>query len=161
MGMALGFPEGQGVLPSLPIADMSTGVVGAVTVLSMLRDRARFGGSYRGCASLTAYQVLTVAKEVGLYQPEIVQKIQGKYQFKPITSDLHVIELYYDIMAAWKKHSDLISNERYYTHFSNSVYGQDLRVLKPLVEYTDEESSPYWSGPPVPFCQTAQVAWST
>lgn len=159
MGRAFGFPEGQGVLPSLPIADMSTGAVGAVTVLSMLRDRARFGGSYRGCAALTAYQVLTVSKEVGLYQPEIVQEIQKKYKFKPITSDIHVIELYYDIMEAWKANSDLVSDERYYTHFDNSVYGKDLRVLKPLVEYTNSEHTPHWTGPPVPFCHSSDVAF--
>lgn len=159
MGKAFGYPEGQGILPSLPIADMSTGIVGAVTVLSMLRDRARLGGSYRGCASLTAYQVLTVSKEVGLYQPEIVQKIQDKYHFTKITSDMHVIELYYDIMEHWKKHSDLVSDEKYYTHFNDSVYGRDIRILKPLVQYTAAESTPHWSSPPVPFCHHKDVSW--
>lgn len=159
MGKALGYPEGQGVLPSLPISDMTTGVVGAVTVMSMLRDRARFGGSYRGNAALTAIQALTVSEEVGLYQPDIVQKIQDKYKFAPITSDIHVIELYYAIRQAWKKTSDLVSNERYYTHFDNSVYGKDLRVLKPLVEYTDKEATPHWTSPPVPFCHSADVSF--
>lgn len=75
-----------------------------------------------------------------------MKKIQEKCNFKKITSDLHVIELYYDIMAAWKKSSDLVSNEKYYTHFIDSLYGQDLRVLKPLVQYTTAESTPHWSG---------------
>lgn len=159
MGKAMGYPEGQGVAPALPIADTSTGVVGAVTVLSMLRDRARFGGSYRGCASLLAFQMLTASKQLGLYQPEIVQKIQDKFNFKPLMSDTHGIELYYEIMAAWKKSSDLVSSERYYTHFYHSVYGRDLRVLKPVVEYTSSESTPHWTSPPVPFCHSTDVAW--
>lgn len=159
MGKSLGLPDGQGILPSLPIADMTTGVVGAVTVMSMLRDRARFGGSYRGCASLTALQVLTASKEVGLYQPDIVQRIQDKYKFAPMTSDLHVIELYYAIYEAWKATSDLVSDEKYYTHFDDSVYGKDLRVLKPLVEYTDKAQTPHWTSPPVPFCHSADVAF--
>lgn len=159
LGKAYGYPEGQGILPSLPISDMSTGVLGAVTVMSMLRDRARFGGSYHGQAALTAYNMATLTKDFGLYQPEIVQKIQDKYKFKKMTSDIHVIELYYDIMNAWKENSDLISNEKYYTHFSNSVYGKDIRVLRPLVEYTDKDTTPRWTGPPVPFFHNKEVAW--
>lgn len=159
MGKALGYPEGQGVLPSLPISDMGTGIVGAVTVMSMLRDRARYGGSYWGCASLCAFQVLTVSREVGLYSPEIVQKIQDKYKFHKITSEIHVIELYYQIANDWKKNSDLTKDEKYYMHYDNSVYGKDLRVLKPLVEYTDKAITPHWTSPPVPFCHSATVAW--
>ncbi|KAK3634423.1 hypothetical protein LTR56_015302 [Elasticomyces elasticus] len=159
MGLALGYPEGQGILPSLPISDMSTGVLGAVTTMSMLRDRARFGGSYHGAVSLTAYNCATLTKDFGLYQPEIVQKIQDKYQFKKITSDIHVIELYYDIAQAWKENSNLIADEKYYTHFGDSVYGKDLRILRPLIEYTDAETTPRWTSPPVPFCYHADVTW--
>lgn len=159
MGTALGFEPGHGVLPSLPISDMSTGIVGAVTVLSMLRDRARFGGSYRGNAALTAFDVLTVSKEVGLYSPNIVKEIQDKRRFKPLTSDLHVIELYYDIVEAWKAETDYISNEKYYTHFADSVYGKDMRILKPLIEYTNPDATPRWSSPPVPFAHHFDVAW--
>jgi hypothetical protein len=159
MGLALGFPEGQGILPSLPISDMSTGVLGAVTTMSMLRDRARFGGSYHGAVSLVAYNCATLTKDFGLYQPSVVQQIQERYQFKKITSDIHVIELYYDIAEAWKENSDLVTNEEYYTHFRDSVYGKDVRVLRPVVRYTDEETTPRWTSPPVPFCYHKEVAW--
>lgn len=158
MGKAFGFPEGQGVLPSLPIADMCTGVVVALSVASMLRDRAKYGGSYTGTAALTAFQTFTLTKEIGLYQPEIVEKIQQKYNFKPITSDLHVIELYYDIYEAWKK-AGLVDDEQYFTHFYDSVYGKDLRVLRPLAQYSDEKTTPRWTSPPVPFCYHKDVAW--
>ena len=94
-----------------------------------------------------------------MYQPEIVQKIQDKYKFAPITSDIHVIELYYAIAKAWKDNSDLIMNEEYYTHFSDSVYGKDLRILRPVAQYTSKESTPRWTSPPVPFCFHKEVAW--
>lgn len=35
MGKAYGFAEGTGILPSLPIADMSTGAVGIVTTMQV------------------------------------------------------------------------------------------------------------------------------
>jgi methyl coenzyme M reductase alpha subunit len=159
MGMALGYPEGQVILPSLPISDMSTGVLGAVTAMSMLRDRARLGGSYHGAVSLTAYNCATLHKDFGLYQPSVVKQIQDKYKFKKITSDIHVIELYYDIAQAWKDNSDLISNEDYYVHFDDSVYGKDIRILRPLVQYSSKETTPRWTSPPVPFCHHKEVSW--
>ncbi|KAF4630050.1 hypothetical protein G7Y89_g8090 [Cudoniella acicularis] len=133
VGRSYGFPLGQGVLPSLPISDMSTGIVSAVNIMMMLRDRAKFGGSWHGTAALTAYNAFTLIKEVGLYQPEIVAKIQEKYKFEPMGSGDTVIPLYYMIAASWKKNSDLITNEKYYQHFKDSVYGEDLRIVCPLV----------------------------
>ena len=153
-GKAYGYPDGQGVLPSLPISDMSTGIVGALSILMMLRDRARYGGSYHGTASLTAYNAFTLTKQVGLYQPEIVAKIQKKFQFRAMTSADHVVPLYYMIAASWKKNSDLITNEKYYYHFANSVYGKDLRIVAPMVRYSDKKLTPRWDRPPLPFCSS-------
>ncbi|KAM0445326.1 hypothetical protein ACHAPV_002759 [Trichoderma viride] len=160
IGKAYGFPDGQGVLPSLPISDMSTGILSAVNVLSMLRDRARYGGSWSGCSSLTAYNAATLQSWVGLYQPDIVKRIQDRFQFEPMTSDIHVIELYYAIAQAWDRYaerdgSSYTRNEEFYTHFKDSVYGKDLRILAPIVQYTnpaDKDSTPKWTSPPVPFC---------
>jgi hypothetical protein len=90
IGKSYGFPDGQGVLPSLPISDMSTGILSAVNVMSMLRDRARHGGSWSGCSSLTGYNAATLQSWVGLYQPDIVKRIQDRFQFQPMTSDIHV-----------------------------------------------------------------------
>lgn len=67
--------------------------------------------------------------------------------------------LHDQISQAWKDNSDLISNEEYYTHFSDSVYGKDIRIVRPLVQYTDSESTPRWSSPPVPFCYHSAAAW--
>ncbi|TVY79286.1 Succinate--hydroxymethylglutarate CoA-transferase [Fusarium oxysporum f. sp. cubense] len=152
MGQSFGCPKGQGVLPSLPISDMSTGILTALTIMCGIRDRAKFGGSYHGHASLTAYNMATLDPEVRLYQMEVVQRINDKYQFPTWSSDVHVAPLYYSILDAWGKNSDLIQDEKYYVHFSDSVFGSDLRVLGPVVQYDKEEYSPKWNSPPVSFC---------
>ncbi|KAH0290015.1 alpha methylacyl-CoA racemase [Aureobasidium namibiae CBS 147.97] len=152
MGQAFGCPPGQGVLPSLPISDMSTGILTALTIMCAIRDRARCGGSYHGHAALTGYNMATLDPEVGLYQRDTVQKIQDKYQFAPWSSDIHVAPLYYQILEAWGQKSDLIKNEKYYVHFSDSVFGNDLRVLAPIIRYHEEKITPKWTSPPVPFC---------
>ncbi|RJE19139.1 CoA-transferase family III [Aspergillus sclerotialis] len=152
MGQAFGCPKGQGVLPSLPISDMSTGILTALTIMCGLRDRAKYGGSYHGHSALTAYNMATLDPEVRLYQHEVIRKIQETYRFAPWSSDAHVAPLYYNILRAWDENSDLVKNEDYYVHFSNSVFGADLRVLAPVVKYASEESTPRWTSPPVPFC---------
>jgi hypothetical protein len=152
MGQSFGCPKGQGVLPSLPISDMSTGILTALTIMCGIRDRAKFGGSYHGHASLTAYNMATLDSEVRLYQREVVQKISDKYEFPTWSSDVHVAPLYYSILDAWGKKSELIKDEKHYVHFSDSVFGSDLRVLGPVVRYDKEEYSPKWNSPPVPFC---------
>lgn len=152
MGQAFGCPPGQGVLPSLPISDMSTGILTALDIMCAIRDRAKFGGSYHGHAALTGYNMATLDPEVGLYQRRTVERIQDKYQFAPWSSDIHVAPLYYQILKAWGQKSDLIANEKYYNHFSNSVLGDDLRVLAPIIKYDEEEFTPRWASPPVPFC---------
>ncbi len=152
MGQSFGCPKGQGVLPSLPIADMSTGILTALTIMCAIRDRIQTGGSYHGHSALTAYNMATLDPEVRLYQREVVQKIQSKYNFPTWSSDEHVAPLYYKIIKAWDENSDLIKNERYYMRFFDSVFGSDLRVLAPVVRYDDKEISPRWTSPPVPFC---------
>ncbi|KAI6754711.1 hypothetical protein HG530_012463 [Fusarium avenaceum] len=132
MGQSFGCPPGQGVLPSLPISDMSTGILTALTIMCGIRDRTKFGGSYHGHASLTAYNMATLDPEVRLYQREVVQRISDKYQFPSWSSDVHVAPLYYSIIESWEKHSDLIKDEKYYVRFSDSVFGSDLRVLGPV-----------------------------
>jgi crotonobetainyl-CoA:carnitine CoA-transferase CaiB-like acyl-CoA transferase len=152
MGQAFGHQSGQGVLPSLPISDMSTGILTALTIMCAIRDRAKVGGSYHGHAALTAYNMATLDPEVGLYQRKTVEDIQERYSFAPWSSDIHVAPLYYQILKAWDQKSDLIKNEKYYVHFLDSMFGDDLRVLAPIVRYDEKELTPRWSSPPVPFC---------
>jgi crotonobetainyl-CoA:carnitine CoA-transferase CaiB-like acyl-CoA transferase len=152
MAQSFGCPPGQGVLPSLPISDMSTGALTALTIMCAVRDRYVSGGSYHGHCALTAYDMATLDPEVRLYQRNVVQQVQEKYQFAPWSSDAHVAPLYYSIMDAWDRAGTFMKNEDFFVTFSDSVFGSKLRVLAPIVRYVDEESSPRWTSPPVPFC---------
>lgn len=152
IAQSFGLPEGQGVLPSLPISDMSTGILTALTIACAIRDRTKFGGSYHGHAALAGYNMATLDPEVRLYQRDVVQKIQDKFGFAPWSSDAHVAPLYYEIMRAWQENSDLFKDEKYYVHFDDTVFGKDLRTLAPVVRYSDERITPKWTSPPVPFC---------
>lgn len=163
MGKAYGFAGGHGVLPSLPISDMSTGIVAAVDIMLMLRDRACHGSSYHSTASLVAYNAVTLQPWVGLYQPEVLRDIQAKYQFPPMTSDLHVVELYDMVFQAWKKAGQhggsLVSNEDFYAYFADSVYGKKLRILGPVVRYHSEKMTPRWVAAPMPFSYFKDPKW--
>lgn len=152
MAQSFGFPPGQGVLPSLPISDMSTGALTALTIMSAIRDRSVLGGSYHGHAALTAYDMATLDADVGLYQRQIVQKIQDRYRFAPWSSDAHVAPLYYQILKAWESTESPVKNESFFVTFSGSVFGASLRVLAPIVKFADEDMNPRWTSPPVPFC---------
>ncbi|RFU76004.1 alpha methylacyl- racemase [Trichoderma arundinaceum] len=160
-----GFDEGTGVLPSLPISDMATGIVSAIAILSMLRDRAKVGGSWAGCASLTAFQVTSLEPWVGLYQRDVVERIEQTFKYGRITPDLFVVELYYRIVAAWDRYAEkneggLTKEEDFYVHFANSIYGNDLRILAPVAKYTKDPASQFHcNGPPVPFCFHEAVAF--
>ncbi|KAF5705084.1 transferase family III [Fusarium mundagurra] len=113
---------GGRVLPSLPISDMSTGILTALTIMCGIRDRTKFGGSYHGHASLTAYNMPTFDTDIRLYQRDTVGQIKDKYKFPNWSSDIHVAPLYYAIIEAWEKESNLIKDEKYYVHFSDSVF---------------------------------------
>lgn len=152
MGQSFGCPLGQGILPSLPISDMSTGLLTALTITCAIRDRSISGGSYHGHCALTGYDMATLDTDIRLYEPAIVQKIQDKYQFPSWSSDAHVAPLYYDILKAWERNGDIMNKEEFFVRFSNSTFGNDLRVLAPIVKYAEKGMSPYWNSPPVPFC---------
>ena len=67
---SLGFEDGVGVLPSLPIADMLAGAVVILDVMLALRDRAKHGGSYHAFSVLCSVDSFQLSEEVGLYGPE-------------------------------------------------------------------------------------------
>ncbi|KIW12741.1 hypothetical protein PV08_07927 [Exophiala spinifera] len=152
MGQSFGCPPGQGVLPSLPLSDMSTGALMALTAMCAVRDRYVKGGSYKGHSALAAYDMACLDEDVGLYSHDVVQRIQDKYQFPSWSSDEHVAPLYYSIIKAWERTGTFMKNEAFFATFDNSVFGSQLRVLGPLVRYKDVECSPRWTSPPVPFC---------
>lgn len=159
-GKSLGFKEGTGVLPSLPIADMLSGAVAVLDVMLALRDRAKHGGSYHAFAALVAVDALQLTEEVGLYSPETVGKIQDKYEFGPMTPDLMVEELLYVLAEAWGKKSDILRRQGYMVNFPETPFGKNHAVLSPVVKYGNDDCSPRWMSGPVPYCYSESEGWA-
>ena len=157
MGKAYGFSEGTGVLPSLPIADMSTGAVGIVTTMMALRDRAKHGGSYHGNVALTAYDAVSLLPEIGLYPPEIVKRLQQRFEWAPMTPDLHVGDLLFVMLAAWTEKTDLLKRDDFFVEFRDTPFGDRLRILAPVVRYQEEAARLRWWSSPRPFRSDKEV----
>ena len=138
---------------------MLCGVAGALDVMLALRDRAKFGGSYHADISLTAIDTIQATEEFGLYPPEIVKQIQDRFQFGPMTPDLHVEDLLFVVLSAWASKTDLLHRKQYFTRFTHSPFGNDHIILGPLVKFENDEVSPYWKHSPVPYCYHKEVAW--
>lgn len=158
-GVACGFEEGSGVLPSMPVSDMVTGAVGALEVLMMLRDRARVGGSYHGSSVLVAANTIQLTPEFGLYQHETVKKIQATYRFAEMRPDTHMEELLFVILDGWRSRSDLLKRLEYFSHFPETKFGKNHHILAPMVKFENESASPRWNHGPVPFCDNEKVGW--
>jgi hypothetical protein len=164
-GKSLGFEEGTGVLPSLPIADMLSGAVAVLDIMLALRDRAKHGGSYHGFSALVSVDALQLTEEVGLYSPETVSEIQAKFKFGAMTPDLMVEELLYVLAEAWRKRSDVLQRPGYMTTFSETTFsetpfGKKHSILSPIVKYSNDECSPRWDHGPVPYCYSSSERWA-
>jgi len=158
---SLGFEDGVGVLPSLPIADMLAGAVVILDVMLALRDRANYGGSYHGFSVLCSVDSFQLSEEVGLYGAETVAKTQETYKFGPMTPDLMVEELLFVLLAAWTKNSDLLRRSEYMVEFPETPFGKNHTILKPVVKYKHTECNPRWLHGPVPYCYSNFAAWGT
>ncbi|KAI8148896.1 CoA-transferase family III domain-containing protein [Fennellomyces sp. T-0311] len=142
--------ESHAVLPPLPISDLLTGVLGAVSILCALRDRSRKGGSYSVVASLTAYNMFCVSDEVGIYPSEIVQEVERTFEFGPIKPSDNVSDLLVKVVTAWKKkrpdHMDF--EGKYFIGFEDGPFGR-TRLLAPVAQIEKYPSK--WDHPPRPY----------
>lgn len=154
-GKSLGFEEGTGVLPSLPIADMLSGAVAVIDIMLALRERAKQGGSYHAFAALVAVDAFQLTEEVGLYSPETVEKIRSTFKFGPMTPDLMVEELLY--VLAWGEDSDILRRPGVMTTFPETPFGKNHSILDPIVKYGNADCSPRWDHGPVPYCHSSSV----
>lgn len=130
-------PAHEAVLPSLPISDMSTGVLGALGALIALRDRATKGGSYSVHASLTGVNAYALREDVGLYPVEIVQKCQERFQWQEMRGSHHVLDILVTVWKGWKKvlGEYLEENSGWLQSFENSSFdGRKLSILKPVAQ---------------------------
>ncbi|KAL4748558.1 hypothetical protein BDW72DRAFT_195682 [Aspergillus terricola var. indicus] len=156
MGRSLGYNDGTSVLPPLPISDMSTGLIGALGTLMALRDRARYGGSYRVTSSLVKADVISLEPEIGLYSPAVVEKASEIFQWGHIGPEQFVTEILMVVMDGWKRafpqYFDT-GEESLLTSFeSGEGPWVNLSILRPVVRLGDEGVSPRWLTPPVPNC---------
>ncbi|KAJ6441302.1 alpha methylacyl- racemase protein [Purpureocillium lavendulum] len=159
MGQANGFEAGVGVLPSLPKADMLSGAIGVVDVMPALRDRAKVGGSYHAHVALKSIDTAQIDKEVGLYSPDVVAKIQETLKFAPMTPELHVEELLGVVVGAWKANSNLLDRDGYMATFK-TAFGERHSILSPIVQFENGSANPHWPQGPVPYCQNRSLAWA-
>ncbi|KAI1839940.1 hypothetical protein JX265_013896 [Neoarthrinium moseri] len=153
-GRSLKLPNNEAVLPSLPISDMTTGVLGAVGTLLALRDRATKGGSYAVHSSLTAVNTFALKPEVGLYPPEVVAKCADRFQWAEMRGSHHVLDLLVTVWDGWKRvlGGHLEEKSGWFQSFENSAFdGKRLSILKPVATLSDAKSSPHWTTPSVPY----------
>ncbi|KAI1486835.1 CoA-transferase family III domain-containing protein [Biscogniauxia mediterranea] len=153
-GRALGLAAAEPVLPSLPISDMTTGVVGALGALLALRDRARSGGSYAVHAALAAVDAYALRPDVGLYPRETVEACAERFRWAEMRGAHHVLDLLTTVWDGWKRvlGARLEEDGGWFQSFDHSAFGGGrLSILKPVVRLSDEESTPHWKTPSVPY----------
>lgn len=157
-GRSLDLPGGEAVLPSLPISDMSTGVLGAVGAMLGLRRRAVEGGSYYAHASLTAVNAYALTEEVGLYPRQTVEECKQRFRWAEMRGSHHVLDLLVTVWDGWKRvlGGYLEAGSGWFQSFDNSAFGgKRLSILKPVVKLEGgegaEKSTPEWKTPSVPY----------
>lgn len=153
-GRSLNLPNNEAVLPSLPVSDMTCGLLGAVGTLKALRDRATKGGSYAVHSSLVAVNTYALRPEVGLYPKEIVKECADRFQWAEMRGSHHVLDLLVTIYDGWKRvlGAYLEENSGWFQSFEKSSFGGDrLSLLKPVLSFSDKESTPEWRTPSLPY----------
>lgn len=161
-GRSLGYKDGTSILPTLPVPDMMTGMIGAIGALLAIRDRAQKGGSYHVQAALMAAAAYPLHREVGLYSPEVVKQCDDKFQWDKSGPDQFVLELLDIALKGWKDvFPDTFGADSPVFNEMTGDWGT-FRILKPVVQLADEDVSPRYTTAPEPNCKrdVGQIAWS-
>jgi hypothetical protein len=150
--MTQNLPTNEAVLPSLPISDVSTGILGALGTLIALRDRATKGGSYSVHASLTGVNAYALREDVGLYPVDVVQECQNRFQWGEMRGSHHVLDLLVTVWKAWKRVLGQYLEEKsgWFQSFEKSYFdGRKLSILKPTLQI--DGLSTGWSSASLPY----------
>ncbi|WKT51520.1 CoA-transferase family III domain 1 superfamily [Fusarium oxysporum f. sp. vasinfectum] len=99
-------------------------------------------------------------REVGLYPPETVKRIQERYNFAKMAPDLHVEELLYVLGDAWTKNSDLMTRKGYMVNVPKTAWGENHSILSSIVKFENYAASPRWDHGPVPYFLHKDTTWS-
>lgn len=148
-----GLQKHESVLPSLPISDMSTGVLGAVGAMLALRERATKGGSWEVHASLAGVNAYALREDVGLYPLQTVKECQERFQWGEMRGSHHVLDLLVTVWKGWKLvFGDYLKEESgWYQSFEDSAFGKKkLSILKPVPQIEGPEGT-RWVTPSVPY----------
>ncbi|KAL6918479.1 hypothetical protein FSST1_009974 [Fusarium sambucinum] len=160
-GRSLGHKDGTCVLPALPVPDILTGLIGAIGTMMAIRDRTRQGGSYHVFASLMNAASFHLSPDVGLYSPEVVEACNQKFGWDETGPDLFVLELLDVVLKGWSQKMPEYSEED--SPYMSSLKGDwgEFQVLKPVVQLSDAETSPYFSSAPEPNCfrRSDEMTW--
>ncbi|KAK4177404.1 CoA-transferase family III domain-containing protein [Triangularia setosa] len=170
MGRAYNLPDGEPVLPSLPISDMTCGLVCAVGAMIGLMNRAKKGGSWIVRGSLVRVDTFLLGKEVGLYSREVVERCQERFQWGEMRGEHHVLELLRMTWEGWARDGNmggyLREGAEWWEAWEESAFdGKRLSILRPVVRFegqgVDEKGQPRWRtwGVPYGFCEKGSVAF--
>lgn len=153
-GRSLKLAEHEAVLPSLPISDMTTGIMGALGAMMAIRDRAAHGGSYTVHASLTAVNTRALSADVGLYPEHVVADTARRFQWGPMRAADHVFDLLFTVYDGWTRvfPKEMSENGGWMQSFAQSAFGHRLSFLKPVARLGSAECSAEWKTPSVPYC---------
>lgn len=148
-----GLPEHEAVLPSLPVSDMSTGVLGAVGAMLALRERATKGGSWEVHASLAGVNAYALREDVGLYPLQTVMECQERFGWGEMRGSHHVLDLLVTVWKGWKKVLGKYLEEEsgWFQSFEGSAFGgKKLSLLKPVPQIEGSEGT-RWTTASVPY----------
>ncbi|KAL4874759.1 CoA-transferase family III domain-containing protein [Aspergillus karnatakaensis] len=136
------------VVPPFPISDYGTGCMGAIAALTGLYNRAKYGGSYHGKASLMHYDLLLFA--VGQYEPEIqeqLRKSQPEEFFKLRHCD-SVDRISSTVLKGMKERFPHLYRgpqeagaEALTEKWYSKAYGAEIEVVRPVVEIDGVDNS--------------------
>ena len=125
------------IVPPFPISDYGTGCMGAITALSGLYHRSTKGGSWHGKVSLLSYDLLLF--HVGVY-PEHVQAAMRSSltpEFAALKHSHSVDQIgkaAKEMMMAMPEVKELFDEEKYRETWWSEKYGEDVSVVRPVVE---------------------------
>jgi hypothetical protein len=160
--MTQNLPANEAVLPSLPISDVSTGILGALGTLIALRDRAMKGGSYSVHASLTGVNAYALREDVGLYPVDVVRDCQNRFQWRDMRGSHHVLDLLVTVWKGWKSvlGQYLDESSGWFQSFESSFFGERrLSILRPVPQIDGLPTG--WTSASVPYGaqKLNTVAW--
>ncbi|KAK6197616.1 CoA-transferase family III domain-containing protein [Scheffersomyces amazonensis] len=139
-GQALG--KNEPMIPPFPMSDYGTGCIVAISILLAVYKRNAVGGSYWCNSSLVQYDLLLMKQDI--YPNEIwesnVIKNPVFAPFKQLRYYDSVDQISGGALAIFKQlNPEALQNEDYFTSLFSDGFNGMIKVLKPVVEYSDIE----------------------